>query len=182
MATRQLMRAEQLADMPEDGFRYELIEGELAQMAPAGFRHSRVAGRFAAYIGQHALAHKLGEVLTAEPGFFLEHEPDTVLAPDVAFVRRDRLPRAGEDEGFADLIPDLVVEVVSPSDRPADVARKIERYLRPGVPVVWLADPRRERVQVHRSGRPAETLHGDDVLDGGEVLPGFRVRVGDFFG
>ncbi|MDP9363937.1 MAG: Uma2 family endonuclease [Chloroflexota bacterium] len=114
-------------------------------------------------------------------GLFLAHEPDTVVAPDVAFVRAERLPSPSERRGFSPVVPDLAVEVVSPSDRQAKVDEKVALYLAAGVPLLWVAYPRRRVVRVHRPGREPVELGEGDVLDGEDVLPGFRLPVADVF-
>jgi len=120
-------------------------------------------------------------VTGADGGYVLERCPDTVRAPDVAFVRAERVPTAEEQEHFAELAPDLVVEVISPSDRMTDVEEKVEQYLALGVPLVWVFHPRRRTVTVRRPGREPLVLRDGDVVDGEEVLPGFRLPVADIF-
>ena len=114
MTTRTLVTADELLRMPDEGKRYELIEGELIEMAPAGLRHGEIAATVAVLIGHHVRQNDLGSVFVAEPGFFLQRDPDTVRAPDVAFIAKNRLSPEGAPAGFSDTIPDLVVEVVSP--------------------------------------------------------------------
>lgn len=103
--------------MPDDGSAYELVEGELRRMAPAGFQHGDVAARIGARLWQYAHDHDLGSVV-AETGFLLSRGPDTVRAPDAAFVSRHRLPPEDDHTGFLALAPDLVVEVVSLGTEP----------------------------------------------------------------
>lgn len=115
--------------MPDDGSAYELVEGELRRMAPAGFQHGDVAARIGARLWQYAHDHDLGSVVAAETGFLLSRGPDTVRAPDAAFVSRHRLPPEDDHTGFLALAPDLVVEIVSPGDRAGDVAGKVSGWL-----------------------------------------------------
>ena len=140
------MTAEQLMDLPDDGLRRELVDGELRETAPAGFDHGRVALNVGALLREHVRRERLGVVVAAETGFLISRDPDTVRAPDVAFVAAHRLPPAEDRERFADLAPDLVVEVVSPSER---AARVVAVYL-PGGAVAH----RRAR-RTGRRGRPA---------------------------
>lgn len=170
--------AEELLDLPDDGFRYELVRGELRQMAPGGYEHGRVAARTARVLDGFVSEHRLGEVVGAETGFVLARDPDTVRAPDAAFVAAERVPT--DRDGYAELAPDLVVEVVSPSDRAAEVADKVLMWLEAGCRMVWVLYPQR-RAAVHRPGGEARLLGPDDVLDGGEVLPGFALPVADLF-
>lgn len=176
-----LMTAEELERLEDDGYRYELIEGVLHRMSPASFRPSNIAVRFAARLVVFADEHGLGEVTGADGGYVLRRDPDTVLAPDVAFVRTERLPSAEEQEHFAPVVPDLVVEVVSPSDSMTKVDDKVERYLAAGVGLVWVFHPRRRTVTVRRANRPVRVLWEGDVLDGEDVLPGFVLAVSDIF-
>jgi Uma2 family endonuclease len=174
------MTAEELSELPDDGMRHELVEGELRTMTPAGFEHGRLALRMGARILDHVEKHGLGEVLAAETGFLLHRQPDTVRAPDVAFVSADRMPTAAVP-GFAELAPDLVVEVVSPSDRASDVAAKAAMWLDAGVRLVWVVDPQARLAAAHHPGGLVTVLREDGVLDGEDVLPGFRLRLSSLF-
>ncbi len=176
-----LMTAEDLAKIPDDGYQYELVRGVLRKMSPTSFRPSNIAARLIVRIGTFVEDHNLGEVTGADGGYKLEHDPDTVLAPDVAFVRADRVPPADEQDRFASLAPDLVVEVMSPSDRMREVEEKIDLYLENGVPLAWVFDPKRRRVIVRRPGQPEQVLREGETLDGEEVLPGFRLPVAAIF-
>jgi Uma2 family endonuclease len=180
-AATGLMTAEELALLPDDGYQYELVRGVLRRMSPASFRPSNITARLTVRIGSYVEEHGLGEVTGADGGYVLERGPDTVRAPDVAFVRAARVPAPEEQDRFAELAPDLVVEVVSPSDRMKDVEEKVEQYLALGVPLVWVFHPRRRTVTVHRAGREPRVLHEGEELDGEEVLPGFRLAIGDVF-
>lgn len=117
-------------------------------------------------------------MVTADTGFVLSRDPDTVLAPDVAFVRADRLPPPGQRHRFAELAPDLAVEVVSP-DRATDVTEKTLRYLDAGVALVWVVYPAQRTVAVHHAGGEMRLVGDDGVLDGGGVLPGLALAVRD---
>jgi Uma2 family endonuclease len=172
------MTAEELLRLPADGMRHELIDGELRTMAPAGGPHGRDALRIGARLLAHAEARVLGEVFAAETGFLLRRDPDLVRAGDVAFVRADRLPTEGLPTGFVPLAPDLVVEVVSPGDTAADVQDKVDTWLRCGTRAVWVLYPG-PRLVAHRPDGTARALGPDDVVDGDEVLPGFRMRLRD---
>ena len=177
----ELMTAEDLARLPDDGCQYELVKGVLRRMAPASFRPSNVAMRIAIEIGAYAKEHGLGELTGADGGYILERGPDTVLAPDVAFVRAERLPSAAEQEHFAPIAPDLAIEVVSPSDRMRKVNEKVDHYLAAGVPLVWVFHPRRRTVTVRRPNQPPHVLREGDELDGEDILPGFRLPIADVY-
>ncbi|MGH2532050.1 MAG: Uma2 family endonuclease [Thermomicrobiales bacterium] len=180
--TTKLVTARDLERLEDDDHRYDLIEGVLYRMPLANFEHGAVSGDLQARIWKFVGRHKLGVVLAAETGFFLKQYPDTVLGPDVAFVRTARLPpRETWRKGFPELAPDLVVEVVSPSESGPSVARKVAAYLAAGVVLVWTLDARRQTIGVHRAGEAPRTLHVGDVLDGEDVLPGFRLPVAEIF-
>lgn len=181
MATTKAMTAAELLRMKDDGWRYELIEGELRRMAPAGMEHGGFGMNVAAPMWNFVVSRNLGEVYNADTGFFLSQEPETVVAPDAAFVRADRLPPRSERTGFSVVVPDLAVEVVSPSDTQPDVDAKVALYLISGVPLLWVAYPKRRVVRVHRPGRDPIELAEGDALDGEDVLPGFQLPVADVF-
>ena len=181
MTTRTLITADELLQMPDDGKRYELIEGELIEMAPAGGRHSNIGVRIAVLLFQHVDKSNLGELFGADCGFFLRHDPDTVRAPDAAFITKERIPSEGIPSGFVDTIPDLVVEVVSPSDRTGQVQAKTEQWIEHGVKLVWVAYPERRSITVYRSLSEVHVLHEGDTLTGDPVLPGFSCPVTEIF-
>ncbi len=115
------MTVGELLALPDDGKRHELVEGELREMPPAGARHGDAAAALTILLGQHVRAHRLGRVLAAETGFRISRNPDTVRAPDISFVSRERVPPDGPPEGYWELAPDLAVEVVSPNNTAAEV-------------------------------------------------------------
>ena len=173
--------AENLLALTSDENHYEIVNGELIKMVPASARHGKLASRLV-----HALAscigeHGLGQVYTAEPGFQLRAQPLTIRAPDVAFVRRERIPLEGEPEGFWAIAPDLVVEIVSPSETAEDVHQKVADYLRAGTRLLWLVYPASQAVMEYRSPMEARQLTVEDDLDGGEVVPGFRYPLKQLF-
>ncbi len=181
MATTHLLTAEDLWALGDDGHRYDLIRGELQRMAPAGGEHGEIGMMIGALLLMHARSRNLGTVFGADTGFILARQPDTLLAPDVAFVRADRLPPRDQRIGFLELAPDLVVEVISPSERPSDVAEKVRIYLAAGVRMVLFIEPRPRTITVHCSGQAPRTLNEGDALDGRDVLPGFRLPVREVF-
>jgi len=167
--------------MPADGFRYELVRGELRKMPPAGQIHGGYAANIVASLVVHTRTNGLGKVYTAEPGFLIELDPDHVRAPDAAFVSNDRLKQIGESTGFARGAPDLAVEVISPNDRYTDVDEKVADWLEAGTLVVVVVNPRNRTVKVHRSPNDITTLEESDSLDVGDVLPGWRMAIKDIF-
>jgi len=154
----------------------ELIGAELVMTSPAGFDHGRFASRIVAALENHVARQGLGIVTTAEAGFQLARDPDTVRAPDVAFVQVDRVPPGGV-KGYFQGAPDLAVEVVSPSDRPDEVAAKVQDWLQAGCSTVWVVEPANRTVAVHRLGNQVAILTTVDTLTGGDVLPGFSMPV-----
>lgn len=168
----QLMTAEELLDTNVPNKRTELVRGVLVVREPAGGRHGRVANELSRVIGNHVHAHALGAVYAAETGFTLARRPDTVRAPDVAFVQRERLPDP-EPTGFPDLAPDLVVEVVSPADRAGEILAKVADWLTAGTRLVWVVDPEQRRARVYRPDGSEMIVTADGALDGEDVLPGF---------
>lgn len=180
VTTTKLVTAEELLAMPDDGFRYELVRGELRKMAPAGRVHGKRGNRVNYSLSAHVYENDLGEVYLAETGFHLETDPDHVLAPDVAFVSREREEATPEAGGFFPGPPDLVVEVISPNDRYTEVAWKVAEWLAAGVRMVVVVNPRNRTVQAHTPVGVTE-LTESDTLDGGDVVPGWRLAVADIF-
>lgn len=175
--------AAQLLDLPDDGMRHELVDGELHTMSPAGYRHGRVAGVVVRALGTFVHEQGLGDVLSSETGFVLRRDPDTVRAPDAAFVRADRIAALDDVTGFAEIAPDLVAEVLSPSDRASEVTSKALAWLDAGVRLVWVVDPDARLVTAYRPDGVVALVRGTDaVLDGGEVLPGFALPLAGLFG
>ncbi|MCC6930772.1 MAG: Uma2 family endonuclease [Gemmatimonadaceae bacterium] len=175
------MTAEDLLQLAHQGARLELVRGSLVAREPAGFRHGATAMRLALHLGNFVSDHQLGVVVAVETGFTVSRNPDTVRAPDVAFIARARIPYP-EPRGFAELAPDLVVEITSPDDRPAAVAGKVGNWLQAGSRLVWVIDPQRREARVHRADGSATTVTENEVLDGEDVLPGLRISLGDVLG
>ncbi len=180
--TTRRMTAEELLLMPDDNLRHELVEGELRTMSPANNEHGGVAANLCIHLGSFVLSRQLGRLFAAETGFIIARGPDTVLAPDVSFIRRDRIPASGLLKAFWPGAPDLAAEVVSPGDTRREVAEKTARWLKAGVRLLWVVYPERRTVEVHRAGVEVIVLGEDDTLDGQDVVPGFRCRVGEIFG
>lgn len=173
-----LITAEQLFELPDDGLRHELVEGVLVSMPPASFAHGDACLEIATSLGSFLRAHPdLGRAVANDTGFLLRRGPDTVMAPDVAFVSSARLPR--DLSRFAELAPDLVVEVVSPSDRASDVTAKALAWVTAGVRLVWVVDPQARIATVYRTDNRFEIVREDGVLDGEDVVPGFRLPLAE---
>jgi Uma2 family endonuclease len=171
--------AEELFEMGGIG-RCELVRGEIIHMSPSGAEHGDVAAELLRLIANHVKSETLGKVYAAETGFTLARNPDTTRAPDVAFVRKERVPKMYR-RGFFDGPPDLAVEVVSPSDTHSEVRAKVSEWLAAGTLAVWVVDPPSKSIEVHHPGAPIETYVGDRELRDDNVLPGFVVRPAELF-
>lgn len=158
----------------------ELVDGRVVAMTPSGGLHGRIAGRFATYLGEYGLRTGIGEVITAEAGFVTRRNPDRVRAPDVAFVKTERLVLL--DDGFFQGPPDVAIEVLSPSDRLDTLLEKAAEYVAAGASLVLIADPGTQRLFRYGGDGVVTILSGDDDLEGGEALPGFRVAVSKLLG
>ena len=170
------MTAEQLLREQPPNKRTELVRGVLVVREPAGYRHGEVTVNLTVAIAAFVGAQRLGRVLAAETGFKLATDPDTVRAPDVAFIHRDRVPDPSP-RGFPALAPDLVVEVLSPDDRPGEVLAKVADWLEAGCRLVWLVDPVRRLGRVYRADGTVAYLTESDAFDGEGVLPGFSCQL-----
>jgi Uma2 family endonuclease len=178
----ELLTADDLLKKPHDGYRYELVKGELIKEPSAGNIHGKRAMRLGWRLAQHVEGNDLGVVFAAETGFRLATDPDTVRAPDVAFVTRTRIEEAGEFEGFWPGAPDLAVEVISPGDLYIEVEEKVEEYLNAGARAVWVVDPRRRTITIYRSLTEITILTENDTIEGGDIIPGFSCPVAEVFG
>ncbi len=181
---KKVFTADDLLHLPEapDGRCYELVEGRLYEMPPPGQRHGRVTLKIGILLEAHAQRHGLGRAIAGDPGFILARNPDTVRAPDVAYISYERLPADQEFPlQYNDIVPELVVEVASPSDTSRHIQEKAESWLRAGVQTVWVVYPDTRQVTVYRAERDAVILQPDDTLDGSPALPGFTCRVAEFF-
>jgi Uma2 family endonuclease len=182
VATRRMTVAEfeQWQLSWDDSYRYDLWDGEVIEMAPANQEHGRVAMSLGSLVHVYAQRHRLGHTYAAETGFVLDEVRQRILAPDVAFVTRGRVP-PGPQRGFFRGAPDLAVEVRSPSQSAREMDTKAEGYLAAGTRLVWIVDPDRRTVTVYRPDRSPEELALEGYLDGYDVLPGFRVAVAAIF-
>ena len=150
-------------------------------MSPAGHRHGRLAINITTPLDQHVRANNLGTVYAAETGFKIGSDPDTVRAPDVAFVRRERVEAVGDEAGYWPGAPDLAVEVVSPSDLYTEVEEKVIDWLAAGTRMVIVLNPRKRTVKVYRSLTDISILTESDILHGADVVPGWAMAVRDIF-
>lgn len=174
------MTAEELLKTNIPNKRTELVRGVLIVREPSGGHHGSVAMNLAIQLGIHVQRTGAGQLFAAETGFTLFRGPDTVRAPDVAFVSRDRLPHP-IPSGFPELAPDLVVEVLSPGDRAGETLAKIGDWLQAGARLVWVIDPARRIARVYRQDSTQSTITDQSQLDGEDVLPGFSCELGTIF-
>jgi Uma2 family endonuclease len=177
----KLLTADDLLRMYGQRIRGELVRGVLCETVSTGMEHGQIAAKFVIRLGIFIEPKRLGRLTTSDSGVWLERDPDTVREPDVAFTSAERLPLNVRVRGYSEVVPDLVVEIVSPSDSMREVHEKAEMWLRFGVTVVWVADPDTRTIAVYQSGVPVTTLTENDTLDGAPVLPGFTLLVRDIF-
>lgn len=181
MATlpQHLLTAEEFAALPLGDLRSELIAGALHTMPPTFEDHGEITGRLTILLGYFVLTHQLGKMYAAETGFLIARNPDTVRAPDIAFIRQERAPASGPAPRWVPVIPDLVVEVASSADRLGEIRQKASMWLEAGV---WVVPPAQCAVEIYRSDQPTVTLDANTTLDGGDVVEGFTTPVAAIFG
>lgn len=179
--SHHLLTAEEFAALPTDNLRLELVAGEIVAMPPAFDDHGEVIVLLTLAVGAFVREHGLGRMYGAETGFLLARDPDTVRAPDFAFISKDRVPAQRPKPGWVEVVPDLVAEVVSSGDRLSEVREKTRMWLEAGARLVWVVFPASRTVEVHRAGQELVTLREGEALDGGDVIPGFAAPVARLF-
>ena len=167
--------------MPDDGFRLELVRGELRKMPYRGFLEGQVSASIAVSLGIHVKANRLGTTYAGGTGFLLESDPDHVRAPCAAYVRRERAESVADRDDYFPGAPDFAIEVISPSDLYTDVEEKVADWLEAGTLAVIVVNPHNRTVKVHRSHTEVAALGESDTLDVGDVVPGWRVPIKDIF-
>lgn len=177
--SERLITGEELFHSPDLG-PCELVDGRIVPTMPTGRVHGRSEARLTARLSTYVEGHDKGEVLTGEIGIYIRRNPDTVRAADIAFISHGRLARC-KAEGYLDVAPEIVVEVLSPNDRRGDLAEKIQDYFSAGVDRVWVLDSKQRCISVYRALSNIRELRPGDVLGDEELLPGFRVAVADLF-
>jgi Uma2 family endonuclease len=176
-----LMTADDLSRLSHDDPNlYELVEGRLVQMPPPKPKHGKIVFKVGFILGQHVLVQNLGTIYAAETGFLIGQNPDTVLAPDVAFVAAGR-EQGADEEGYFPFAPDLVVEVASPDQFRPEMRVKAQLWLAGGARLVWLIWPKTQQVDVWQPDKSVRTLKADAMIDGVDVLPNFTCRISEFF-
>ena len=177
----KLLTADDLLRLYSEGVRGELIRGVLHKTMPSGGQHAKIAANLTILLGSYVKFNRLGELAVTDAGVRLERDPDTVREPDIAFFSADKWPPGVEIPGYLEIIPDLVVEIMSPSDRRSQIRSKAQMWLSYEVPLVRVVYPNTRTVDTYQSDSPVVTLGEDDTLDGSPVLPGFTCPVRDIF-
>lgn len=179
----KMVTAEELLEMPGGGKRRELVRGEMREMELAGATHGAVALNIGASVFRRVEEDGLGRTYAAGTGFQLAEDPDTVRAPDVAFVNQARLDSVGVVQGYWPGAPDFVVEVVSPEDTSCRVMDQTLSWLEAGSRMVLVIDAEIKTVEVYRSREDIRVLtaEADDVVDGADVVPGWRLSIAEIF-
>ena len=175
------LTADDLLRLYSEGVRGELIRGELCQTMPTGHEHGKIVANLTVLLGMFIKPRKLGELTASDAGVWLERDPDTVREPDIAYFSAEKMPPGVRVTGYAEVTPDLVVEVASPSDSLREVNDKALMWLSYGVRLVWVVNPDSRSVDVYRAGRAASTLTENDSLEGLDALPGFTCAVSEVF-
>lgn len=177
----KLVTADDLLRLYGEGVRGELIQGVLCETMSTGGEHGEIVVELSAELRNFAKPRGLGRVAASDAGVLLEREPDTVREPDIAFFSVEKIARGVRVRGYYEVVPDIVVEVASPSDSTREVNDKARMWLSYGVRLVWVVYPDARRVDVHPQAGSMRTLTDGDTLDGGDVLPGFAYAVADVF-
>ena len=177
----KITTADQLFRLPRGEFRYELVGGEPRMMSPAGPEHGAITQNVGWRLAKHVQEHKLGQTFAAETGFLIGRDPDTVRAPDVAFVSSAQLNRCGITATYYPEAPALVVEVVSPDDTAEAVDSKVHSWLAAGTKMAWVIYPKGRTVTVYHSLDNIQVLTDQDTLSGESVVPGFECQIADSF-
>ena len=180
-AGTKLLTADDLLRLYSRGVRGELIRGVLYETMPTGQEHGEIAANLVIELGVFIKPRRLGRLTTSDSGVWLERDPDTVREPDVAFFSAEKVPPEVRVVGYSETVPDLVVEIVSPSDRRRQVRDKARMWLSHGVRLVWVVNPATRTVDVYRPDLAVSTVLEDGFLDGADVLPGFSCSVSAVF-
>lgn len=183
--TARLITADELlrisSELSVHGKSCELIEGRLKVMSPAQTTHGIVAGEVFGLLYSHVRPNRLGKLFAAETGFVVSRRPDSIRAPNVAFVRQARIEAIGPTEKFFPEAPTLAVEVVSPSDTADEVQEKAQMWIEAGCGAVWVVWPHSRSLTDYRSLNSIRLLGEEDTLEGGDVVPGFSMKVAEIF-
>ena len=177
----KLLTAHDLMRLYCEGVRGELIRGVFHETMATGVNHGTIVVKLVLLLGAFIMPNRLGKLMASDVGIWLERDPDTVREPDIAFISTERMPIDEDVPGYSEVVPDLVVEVASPSDSLREVREKALLWLDHGVALVWVTLPEDQAVEVYSPDGSVVTLTEDDTLDGGKALPGFSCRVGEIY-
>ena len=177
----KLLTADDLMRLYSEGVRGELIRGVLCETMAVGGEHGEIVMNLGGEVRNFIKPRRLGRLAGSDAGVWLERDPDTVREPDLAFISSQKIPLNVRNPGYYEVVPDLVVEVVSPSNTRVEINDKVQMWLRNGVRLAWAVYPDTRTVDVHPEDGPVFTLTEDDTLDGGDVLPGFTCPVREIF-
>ncbi len=178
---QRLLTADDLLQLDSEGFHGELIRGVLHKTMPPGDRHGVIMAELTIHLGLFVQQHSLGRLTTGDAGVWIERDPDTVRAPDIAFFSAERTAGRPPLPGYSIAIPNLVVEIVSPNDKTHEVYDKARMWLSHGVQLVWVVNPQTRTVDVHCSQQPVAVIDESAALDGADVLPGFSCPLSSIF-
>jgi Uma2 family endonuclease len=181
MVATKLMTAEEFEALHSNEKLLELVEGEVREVPFAGARHGSLGVRLTIFLGNHVYQQALGDLFGSDTDFIVRRNPDSVLKPDVSFVSAARLPAEEAWKGAVPFAPDLAVEIESPSNTRSELLRKVSLYLAGGSRLVWLVRPELRTVTVFSPDSPERTLGEADMLDGGDVVPGFSLPLAELF-
>ena len=177
----KLLTADDLLELHSKGVKGELIRGVFCETMSVGVDHAKTVVNLTILLGTFVKSSRLGSVMASDMGVWLERSPDTVREPDIAYISAEKMPLGVSVPGYAEVVPDIVAEIASPNDSLRILKEKAEMWQNFGVPLVWVGYPDRREVEVYSSGGSVVTLDENDVLDGGDVLPGFSCRVSEIF-
>lgn len=177
-----LLTADDLMRLYSEGVRGELVRGVLHETMTAGHRHGRIVMRLGTHLFNFAEPRGLGSLVASDSGVWLERDPDTVREPDIAYTSAEKIPLDADIPGYAEAVPDLVVEVKSPSDSRRHAHGRGRMWVDYGVPLVWVLYPETRTVEVHRPGLTPTVIGPDGELDGADILPGFTCTLDSVFG
>ena len=173
--------AEELLKLHSEGVRGELIRGVLCETMPPGINHATIVANLTILVGSFVKRGRIGRVLSGDPGIWVERRPDTVRAPDIAFYLPERMAIDASIPGYAEIVPDLAIEVVSPNDTVTEVNDKARMWVASGVKLLWVVWPRWRTVEIFRPGENVVELSGDAILEGQDILPGFSTPITEIF-
>ncbi|MCY4257725.1 MAG: Uma2 family endonuclease [bacterium] len=177
----KLLTADDLLRLHSQGVRGELVRGVLHKTMASGHRHGKIAIKLAVALSNFVEPRKLGTIVGSDSGVWLERSPDTVREPDIAFTSTTKIPLDAKIDGYAEVIPDLVVEIISPTESRRWAHNRAQMWLNYGVPLVWIIHPKTQTIDIYRPGEAAKTLHKHDTLTGHNMLSGFTCPIQTIF-